>query len=282
MDQKVALLTYSGAPELNAPDKKLISLLKRYNIVANPVVWNDNQTDWTKFDSLIFRSTWDYYLYPEVFIKWLSFLQESAVKTINNADIIRWNAHKFYLKDLQKKGINIIPTVFYSPGNIIEIPENWDHMVIKPAISAGSYMTEVHSAKQAENILQNLTKTEMYFLIQEYFPEITTLGELSFIYFDGKFSHAVRKTPKTGDFRVQSQFGGTYEKIIPDAETLHQTDSIIRALDDLTCYARVDGVLRDGLFYLMELELIEPDLYLQFEEGAAEQFAYVIYKHLKV
>ncbi|MBK9151885.1 MAG: hypothetical protein IPM26_13215 [Saprospiraceae bacterium] len=273
MNVRLAILTYTGAPGLLPADRALIPLLRNRNITAVPVLWNDKEVDWESFDVLLFRSTWDYYLEGNAFVQWLHTLRNLNIPVINDIQTVLWNMHKFYLRDLESEGVRIIPTLFSESDQDIEIPLHWDKVIIKPAISAGSYKTVVAERSDTSLIEESIRAVAGAVLIQEYFAEVENEGEYSFIFFSGKFSHAVRKIPKRGDFRVQSQFGGTYEKYIPTDQILSQVQKVIDATGNIYCYARVDGILRNGAFYLMELELIEPDLYLDYTENAVEIYA---------
>lgn len=276
---KLGILTYDKAQDLLPADRALIPLLKKYGVIASPVVWNDPGVEWQTFDSLLFRSTWDYYLHKEKFEQWLTLIDQLGIPTINPLKTVQWNMHKFYLQDLQHKGINLIPTVFVSKEdhNHIHgsIPDNWNKVVIKPAVSAGSHETIISDKEDLidKSISQILAAKPNDWLVQQFMPEIIEYGELSFIFFDRVFSHAVRKIPAKGDFRVQIQFGGIYESFTPGAEQLTAAEKVIDAISGTLTYARVDGVWRDDLFYLMEVELIEPDLYLQFVPDAPDLFA---------
>ena len=276
--KSLAVLTYSKAPQLLSDDRLIIPLLRNNSVIATPVVWNDGDVDWAAFDCLLFRSTWDYYLHVDSFSEWLEKTEGIGIQTINSISAVRWNMHKFYLRELQLYGIIIIPTVFLNrnamKNTTIELPENWEKVIIKPAVSAGSHETIIRNRNEIASDLSNLTYDlpDYDILIQEFMPEICTVGELSFIFFDRQFSHAVRKTPKAGDFRVQVQFGGIYTTFQPSSDQLDAAYKVIAAIPYPISYARVDGIWKDDVFYLMEVELIEPDLYMGYAPEAATRF----------
>ena len=149
---------------------------------------------------------------------------------------------------------------------------------IKPAFSAGSYLTEVFeiSEIQAINEKYKSIAAEKELLLQEFMPEIQTLGETSFIFFNKKFSHAVNKKPVDGDFRVQSLFGGKYNLVQPSQELIDKAQKIADTFPENLLYARVDGILIENELYLMEIECIEPDLYFNLSENALERFVSAI------
>lgn len=275
---KVGILTCARLPELLESDQKLIPLFAKENISAKAVVWDDETVDWTEFDYLIFRNTWDYYQKEITFNSWLNKINSLGIKSLNPIPVIQKNKHKFYLKDLEKDGISILPTIFLEKNSTSTlqnlIPESWEKIVIKPAFSAGSYLTKLIDRSELESIqIEFKEHFEIKdFLLQEFRPEIKELGETSFIFFNGKFSHAVNKKPVVDDFRVQIQYGGKYTLIQPKEELVIQAELVLCKIPEKLLYARVDGIVIKNKLHLMEIELIEPDLYFDLAEGARERF----------
>lgn len=275
---KIGILTCARLPELLESDQQLIPLFAKENITAKAAIWDDETVDWTEFDYLIFRNTWDYYQKEEAFNSWLHKIESLGIKTFNPISVIQQNKHKFYLKELEKDGISILPTIFLeknSTSNLHdEIPKSWEKIVIKPAFSAGSYLTKLIDRSEIESIQTEFKEhfATKDFLLQEFRPEIKELGETSFIFFDGKFSHAVNKKPVKNDFRVQIQYGGKYTLIEPNADLLLQAELILSKIPEKLLYARVDGIVIENKLLLMEIELIEPDLYFDLADGARERF----------
>lgn len=275
---KIGILTCARLPELLESDQQLIPLFAKENITAKAAIWDDETVDWTEFDYLIFRNTWDYYQKEEVFNSWLHKIELLGIKTFNPISVIQKNKHKFYLKEIEKEGISILPSIFLeknSTSNLHDlIPKSWEKMVIKPAFSAGSYLTKLIDRSELASIQTEFKEyfATKDFLIQEFRPEIKELGETSFIFFDGKFSHAVNKKPVENDFRVQIQYGGKYTLIEPNADLLLQAELILSKVHEKLLYARVDGIVIENKLHLMEIELIEPDLYFDLAEGARERF----------
>jgi glutathione synthase/RimK-type ligase-like ATP-grasp enzyme len=274
----IALLTCEKLPDLTPADQLLIPALAKHNIVAKAVIWDDKTVNWSDFDYLVFRNTWDYFERESEFNLWLDQIEKLGIKTLNPIEVIKQNKHKFYLRDLQKNGIQIIPTVFIdkTPNlNLSElIPTHWKKAVIKPAFSAGSYQTavfEVSDIKKINEEYKNIA-SEKELLLQEFMPEIQTLGETSFIFFNKKFSHCVNKKPIDGDFRVQTQFGGKYTSIAPNLEIIEKAQKIVNTFSDNLLYARIDGIVIENELHLMEVECIEPDLYFDLSEGSLQRF----------
>jgi glutathione synthase/RimK-type ligase-like ATP-grasp enzyme len=162
--------------------------------------------------------------------------------------------------------------------------KSWPKCVVKPAISASAHKTWLFdsAALPEKDDLKGRMQSED-FLVQQFIPEIETQGEISFIYIDGRFSHAALKRPAAGDFRVQKEHGGSAELFMPTLDLLKQTDGIVATVPQVrdSLYCRIDAVVRDGKLVLMELELIEPELFLGLAESAAEKFADAIVRRLK-
>ena len=281
---KIAILTCEKLPDLNPEDRKIIPALAKHNIEATAAIWDDKTINWNDFDYLIFRNTWDYFEKETEFKIWLDQIAQLEIKTLNPIKIITQNIHKFYLREMEKQGITILPTVFIDKTehlNLAElIPPNWKKAVIKPAFSAGSYLTEVFEISEIQAISEKYKTiaAEKELLLQEFMPEIQTLGETSFIFFNKKFSHAVNKKPVEGDFRVQSLFGGKYTLVQPNEELIEKAQKIVDSLPKDLLYARVDGILIENELYLMEIECIEPDLYFDLSENSLERFVAAIIK----
>ena len=275
---KVALLTCQKLPNLLEADQLLIPELAKHNINAKAVIWDDPNINWQEFDLLIFRNTWDYYEKQVAFDIWLQHIEKLGIRTLNSISIINQNKHKFYLRELEKQGFTILPTVFIGKTenlNLSEIiPNHWQKAVIKPAYSAGSYQTSVFEISKIVKTNQEYQSIagEKELLLQQFMPEIQTLGETSFIFFNKKFSHAVNKKPIEGEFRIQSQFGGIYTLANPNAELIAQAQNLVNMFSEDLLYARVDGIIIDNQIHLMEIECIEPDLYFNLAEGAISKF----------
>lgn len=273
-DRKIGLLTCSRFPELYGMDQQLCTVLKSRGYDALPVVWDDPSFQPEEWSCLIFRNTWDYFEKKSAFLDFLNRLDAHGVKSLNPLSLVRTNLHKFYLKEMELAGITIVPTQFISAGSTTQlstmIPSNWDKVVVKPAFSAGAYETrsyEIGARAKMDDDYKALAQNEDV-LLQPFMDEIVTEGEVSFVFFDKTFSHSVRKLPKQGDFRVQSLFGGSYSHFEADKDMLMVAQTIVDGLPEPVLYARVDGIIKGNQFYLMELELTEPDLYYELGENS--------------
>ncbi len=274
----IALLTCEKLPHLTPADQLLIPAFAKHNITAKAVIWDDQSINWNDFDCLVFRNTWDYFEKETEFNLWLDQIEKSGIKTLNTIQIIKANKHKFYLRDMENIGIQIIPTVFIDKTNDLDIsqiiPLHWSKAVIKPAFSAGSYLTEVFEVSSIASINKKYKQIalEKELLLQEFISEIQTLGETSFIFFNKKFSHCVNKKPQDGDFRVQVQYGGEYTLIQPNQDLIDKAQKIINTFDGDLLYARVDGIIIANELHLMEVECIEPDLYFNLAQNSQTHF----------
>ena len=243
----IGLVTWRGLPELAPDDRLLRDALVRRGADARAVVWDDPSVDWRAFSAIVVRSTWDYHKRFDEFHAWLASMD--GLPLWNPPSVLRWNTHKSYLLDLQSRGVEIVPTLLMPRGQ---------GFIVKPAVSATAFRTERHD-------------TDVDVLVQPLVPEVLTDGELSFVFLGKKFSHAVRKRAASGDFRVQTEFGGSVEPFAPCADLIAQAERIAACLGEEWLYARIDCVARDGRLILMELEAAEPSLFLDAQ--SAERFA---------
>jgi hypothetical protein len=197
--------------------------------------------------------------------------------------MIRWNLKKTYLKDLEGQGIRTVPTVWLSRDSSADLPlllaeRGWDEAVIKPIISADAFetwMTDSGSRmRDQERLLRLLRGGDV--MLQPVMRQVQSEGEWSFVFVAGEYSHSVLKKPKARDFRVQEQFGGVVSSPTPSPEILAGARAVMKALDQKSSFARVDGVDVDGELVLMEVELIEPDLFFALHRHAAGRFASAI------
>lgn len=277
----IAMLTCSKFPDLYAKDQELLLALRDLGMDALPVVWDDEMIWPEAWDLFVFRNTWDYFEKKDLFFTFLAKLRKLDKPTLNPLSVVEKNIHKFYLKGLQAD-FEIIPTVFWNAGNPASldevIPHTWEQFVIKPAVSAGAFETRLFLRSEvdiAADYYDSLLKREDW-LIQKYIPEIKEEGEISLLFIQKEFSHAVKKVPDAADFRVQSIYGGKYEIYQPSYDLIKRAKALLQNIEEELLFARVDGVIHKDQFLLMEVELIEPDLYYEFSPGAVLQLAEAI------
>lgn len=257
----IGIASSKSGPDIPAGDLLLRQAFEQAGHTAQQVVWSDHRVDWRAFDFVVIRSCWDYHLRPAEFLWWLGGL---AVPVVNVPSLIRWNLNKRYLLALEQRGITIAATVWLEVGEKCEIGAR--KVVVKPLISASAYQTQVMS----EGVAQGPA------MVQEFVEEVATDGEWSLMYFGAEFSHAVLKKPAAGDFRVQQEYGGTAVAMAPPEEALRFGAHVIAAAPSTPALARVDMVLTARGPLLMELELIEPELFLPADGVAAALAAQAI------
>jgi glutathione synthase/RimK-type ligase-like ATP-grasp enzyme len=285
---KIALATSTKYPQLTTDDRLLLSPLAAHNIHVEPAIWDDPHTDWSRFAAVVIRSCWDYHLQPEKFLRWIAHLDSANIPVFSPAPLIRWNANKSYLCDLEAKAVAVVPTYWGEDPTPIPLQDKlselgWTQAVVKPRISATAYRTHLvtqQTAHSTQPLFDELRRTSGV-MVQKFMESISTEGEWSLMFFGGAFSHAILKKPQPGDFRVQNDFGGTSQLADPPPHVLASATRALQAVHP-TLYARVDGVVEGGQFLLMELELIEPMLFLADHPDAPNRFAHAISRALAV
>jgi hypothetical protein len=279
---KVALATCDRVPDLTEDDRLLLDELSRRGVSARPLVWNDAGARWAMFDRVVIRSCWDYHLRLSEFLAWLDRVEADGVPLWNPAPLVRSNAHKSYLKDLKGAGLPVVPTAWLERGSTVDLgrllrDRGWSEAVVKPAVSASAFRTWRVSAQDAASgdahrALRELT-AEGDVLVQPFLREIERDGEWSFVFLGGGFSHAVLKRPAAGDFRVQAEYGGSALTEAPPSSALSEAQAVADYIKGPWAYARIDAVLTEGALTLMEVELIEPYLFLANHPRAAARLA---------
>jgi hypothetical protein len=251
------------------------------------VPWRRPGIDWRRFDAVIIRTTWDYHEASEAFISVLQQINQSGTRLENALDLVLWNMNKTYLRDLELRGVPIVPTIWGSdigPVNQTRILQtlDTDEVVLKPVIGASAYHT--YRLKRGSELWAEAAAVFEHrgYLAQPFMASVVEEGEYSLFFFGGEYSHAVLKTPRSQDFRVQEEHGGIIRAASASRELVNAGAQVMAVIGQKPLYARVDLVqLRGGGYGLMELELIEPALYLRMDERAPERFAYALDNHLR-
>jgi glutathione synthase/RimK-type ligase-like ATP-grasp enzyme len=288
----IALITYQDNnayhnSTVENEDDLLIKFLTSKGLTIKKEIWNNDEVKWENYDLAIVKSPWDYFNLIEDFYAWLAQLKGKNIRLLNPIDIIKWNADKHYLHDIAQAGLKVTDSIFLTKNETVDLNQyfsifNTEKFIVKPVVSGGSKNTFKVTAANAEEIsetLKTLIRKED-FIIQPFLNEIEENGEWSFIYFGGKFSHALIKKAKSGDFRVQSTFGGTVHSVDPSSAVLRKADQYINRFAKDCLYARVDGAIVNEEFVLMELELIEPFLFLDTNPNALENYYQALLRFL--
>lgn len=288
--KKIGLAVGREHKNLTVEDKLLANRLRESGFDARTLLWDDDfDKTGSDFDAVIVHSCWGYHTKPREFLNWIDALETNGVRIFNSPSVVRWNLDKIYLRELSRRGFKIPPTVWFERGGTgvlskILAENDWQKAVVKPTVSATAWRTFVVARDSAE-LLQPEFETLLGAggaMVQKFIEEIETRGEWSFVFFDKKFSHACLKRAKAGDFRVQNNFGGTVETgIVPPPVLLETAQKIVSVVREDLLYARVDAVETDGELSLMELELIEPLLFLDNNESALHKFAAAVANRLE-
>lgn len=261
----VALATSAELPELDPDSKLLMPCLAALGVDARPEVWTDPGVDWEGYDAVVVRSVWDYFERVEEFLAWVSRVGPRARRFVNPPDVVAWNAHKTYLRDLAERGVPVVETAWVGAGETATVP--FDHAVVKPAVSGGSIGLRRASGGESLVAGEDL-------MVQPLLASIADEGELSLLYAGGELSHMVRKVPAAGDIRSQPEFGSAVTAEPPTGEMLDVAGAVLAAVGRELPYARVDLVrAADGTLRLIELEVIEPRLFLRMAPEATARYA---------
>ena len=235
------------------------------------IPWNE-QRQWGDFAACIVKATWDYIDEPEQFIRWVN-QTNGQTKVFNDSDSICWNVHKAYLLELNSSGVPTVPTIIVPRDTPHETrpwaEPPWEEIVVKPAISVGGLRTQrfAEDLHEARRFIDTLLATGDV-LIQPFVPSILTEGETSIVYIDGALSHAVSKRVPVGGFAAQRSLGARIEVCSPHPREVELAAKALRLVPP-TLFARVDIVWFEGCPVVMEVELIEPALFLDLVPEAA-------------
>jgi glutathione synthase/RimK-type ligase-like ATP-grasp enzyme len=264
-------------------DDLLIGALSRRGLSAVRVDWARDDVDWSAFRTAVFRTTWDYFDRFAEFMAWLERV-EPLTRLCNSAALVRWNLDKHYLRDLAARGVPVVPSRFLERGQPASLADllgetGWSEAVIKPCVSGAArhtYRLNRSTAAAVQQVIDPLLACES-FLLQPFVSDVVTTGEDTLVAIAGRVTHGLRKRAKPGDFRVQDDHGGTVHPLEPSAEQVEFAERTLAACDEVPAYGRVDLVrLDDGSLAVMELELIEPELWLRIHPPSADAMAAAI------
>lgn len=268
-------------------DNALLKALEKEGLKVFRTNWDNSTFDWSKTKFIIFRTTWDYFDRFDEFSFWLEKVNQ-VTTLINPKELIYWNIDKHYLQDLEQQKINIPPTIFIEKEDVRSLTEiiaakGWNQFILKPAISGAArhtYKIQSDEISQYESIFSELIANESM-LVQEYQTQITSKGEVAFMVFGGKFSHAVLKKAMPGDFRVQDDFGGTVHPYSPNEVEIKFVEQVFNVCQPKPVYARIDVIWdNNNELCIGEIELIEPELWFRMDQNAAENCAKAIISYI--
>lgn len=245
------------------------------------VPWSRPNREWAEFDAVVIRSPWDYQNAPEKFMATLADIESAGTRLFNPLRVCQWNLDKVYLKELQDRGVPIVPTQWLEHldeirlANLFSQAGEESRLVVKPTIGAGAdgiYVLSPDDEQQAERAVNEYAAQRL--MVQPFLKSIQTTGEYSLFYFAGRYSHAILKQPQAGDFRVQEEHGGRISSAKPSEPMLQIATQALEAVGETLLYARIDIVLLDdGSPAVIELEIIEPSLYFSYDAESPRRFA---------
>lgn len=284
MFPRIALATCEELPDLDPDDQPLVELFHKAGIEATPAIWSDPTINWSDFDHIIIRNTWDYTNRLEEFLAWVK-AQESRIK--NSFEIISWNCNKLYLNDLATAGFPVVDTQFVSgPQGTWNPPSDGD-FVVKPTVSCGSQDTmrfpvsDPASLCNAQDLIGRIVSQGKTAMVQPYLAAIDEVGETAQLFIDGEYSHAIRKGPLLApNMEAHKEHGLFIKEDISPREPKDEQRRLAEAVMHYVTqrfgkplYARVD-LLDDseGTPVVLELELVEPSMFFGTAPGSTERF----------
>ncbi|MBW3535391.1 MAG: hypothetical protein KY453_09285 [Gemmatimonadetes bacterium] len=280
MSRRCAFLTTEGLDGPVVDDDLAYAPLQARGWEVEAVPWRSTEARWAAFDAVVIRSAWDFQDDPHGFVEALARIAASGARLANPLPMVRWNLRKTYLFDLDCWGVRTVPTVWrpgFLDGDLDHLYRdlNTQELVVKPVVGANGRGAlrvaagDVGARDEAERAFHGREA-----IVQPFQPSVLREGEVSLFFLDRAFSHAVRKVPARGEFRSQEEHGGRVSSFQPEAALVKSAGQMIDRLEAPPLYARVDVVRdRSGAWAVMELELVEPSLYLRMDSGAPERFA---------
>jgi glutathione synthase/RimK-type ligase-like ATP-grasp enzyme len=273
---RIAVATSANAAELTSDEPILQEALRRSGARPSLLLW-DGDTDWSRFDAVVLRSTWDYWERLPEFLAWIDRVSRVSW-LVNPAELVRWNIDKRYLLELAQRGVAIVPTEIAEtsevPAAIARVPGD---AIIKPVVSAGGHGLQVVAAGAPAPAVD---PRQGPWMVQPLVESIRDRGEVSVIAIDGEVSHAIRKRAAAGSVLIHREHGGRYERVEPSAAEIAIAEEVL-SICGRQLYARVDLVEHDGAPHVMEVELIEPELFFQMVPEAADRFARALRRRLR-
>ncbi|MFS1702237.1 ATP-grasp domain-containing protein [Alteromonas sp. AMM-1] len=283
--KKIAFLSMDSLDDFFVYDDLLIAPFGQVGYQVETVSWRNSEQDYSGYEAVIVRSPWDYQQAPQAFMACLEQI-DSQTRLMNPLALMQWNVDKRYLRELASADVAVLPTLWlddYHHETLVNAFEAFgcDEIVIKPCISANA--DDTFRLSRADLDLRQAQLAQVFSkrpaMVQPFVTSVVEQGEVSLFYFAGELSHAILKTPKQGDFRVQEEHGGTLAVITPEQAVIASAEQALSAMPTGYLYARVDLLQHQGKWCIIELELIEPSLYFNLDDTSPQKFvdAYLRY-----
>ena len=247
--RKCAILTMDRLDDFVAYDKMLDEPMVQCGWQVNHVSWHKEHVDWSQYEAVIIRSTWDYQDDADAFMAVLEAIEESDALLLNSLHVVKWNINKNYLQEVQTKGAEIVPTLWLETFDFSLVEGYFEYfeteqIVIKPTISANAdntfWLKKDSFLQKKQELQESLINRQL--MVQPFIQSIVDHGEYSLFYFAGEYSHSIIKIPKSGDFRVQEEHGGQLKSISPSEELLTAANKALQTVPEMVLYARIDLV----------------------------------------
>lgn len=281
---RIAFASDEANKDLVDGDRDLRDALEEKGHSVEAAVWTEPEVSWSEYDLVLIRSTWDYETKYKQFLNWIDQLEANDNTVWNPPEVLRWNSNKQYLKELERSGVLIPPSFIVPPGaspvplNKIMEEKNWKDVVVKPLVGGGAHKLQrfdESTVQEGQKHLDALT-VEHGAMVQKFLPEVTDEGEWSFIFTGNELSHTVLKQPESGDYRVQKALGGTREHRKAPEGIRAQARDYVQKITDPYLYLRLDGIVRNERLHVLEVEMIEPRLYLAGSDEGVQNMANAI------
>ncbi|KZD06458.1 ATP-grasp domain-containing protein [Oceanibaculum pacificum] len=276
MPPKIALALCNAWPEPTPGEMPYIEALRAAGATVVTGRWNGDQTPFRDADLVVLRATWDYHRDLDAYRAWLAAL---PVPVANPVPLVLWNLDKAYLEELAARGV-VVPDQAVLPLDLSAAratlaAKGWARAVAKPTAGASGHGVTLVTPETLEELWPEIAASiaPHRLLLQEFVPEISSGGQVSFVFYDGVFSHAVQLLPQPGEFRINGKFQPRKALFEPDAAALAQAEAALAALPGRPLYARIDGIFRGAQFILLEAEVNEPGLFLDVAPAAGARFA---------
>ena len=280
MDRRCAYLTMEHIGNFVSDADLSLAPMAELGWQVDMVPWR-RDVDWNVYDLVYICTPWDYQNDVDGFLNVLATIERSSAKLCNSLRLVRWNLEKTYLKELESRGADIVPSLYFDAFDADRVDACFDRyrtdrIVVKPVVGANAdHIFVLHGHPQAA-VLDALQETyrQRAFFVQPFVDSVQSEGEYSLFYFGGEYSHAILKKPKQGDFRTQEEHGADILSVKAPAALVESAGSVLGVVSPQPVYVRADFVRGNGdRFLLMELELIEPALYFRTDPGSAGRFA---------
>ncbi|GAB2662447.1 ATP-grasp domain-containing protein [Arenimonas aestuarii] len=283
---KLALATAIAACDLDGDLEPLHAACLAAGIDAQVLAWDDPTVSWARFDAVLLRSTWDYMDRLPEFLAWCDRVH-SLSRLWNPPEVVRWNTDKRYLGDLAARGLPVIQSHFLAPGDDPASLPDLEEFVVKPTVGAGSRDAQRYQRSEREAAIahvRRLLDAGRHVLVQPYLHAVDEHGETALLFFEGQFSHAIRKAPllRRGEGPTRALFKEEHIQARDPSDAEHALAAAVLASlpFETLVYARVDLLPSPTGPQLLELELTEPSVFLPYGEGSAARFAQALARRL--